>query len=285
MRHIRTCWQQWICCLGLLACCGFSNTLLADILSPQNAPRQAEQKPTPLQNVEIHEHLGDAIPLDLKFINELGQSVTLKQYFQQGRPVILTLAYYECPMLCTMVLNGVGEAVQVLDWLPGKEFQMLTVSIDPREQASLAAAKKQSHYEQMGKKIDDQAWTFLVGEEASSKALADALGFNYYYDKSIQQYAHAAAAFVLTADGKISRYLYGIQFKPKDLKLALVEAGEGKIGTSFDRLLLYCYAYDPNSRGYVLVAMNVMRLGGGMAVLLLGVLLGFWWYREKQRMA
>jgi protein SCO1 len=236
-----------------------------------------------LRKIDVIEHLGDTIPLGLTFTNDAGELVKLGDYFHHGKPVVVVLAYYTCPMLCTLVLNGVSDAVRQLDWLPGKEFQILTISIDPSETAQLAAGKKARYLENLGKPGLENGWRFFVGEQSQSKALADAIGFKYYYDSEQKMYAHPAVVTVLTEDGKISRYLYGIEFRPRDLRMALLEASQGKVGTTIDRLILYCYHYDPAAKGYVALAGRIMKLGGALTLVLLAVLLGMMWGRERLR--
>jgi protein SCO1 len=236
-----------------------------------------------LRKIDVVEHLGESIPLSLTFTNDAGEKVQLGNYFHQGRPVILVLAYYTCPMLCTMVLNGVSDAVKQLNWLPGKEFQILTVSIDPSETPELAAGKKARYLDNLGKKGIENGWRFFVGAEDQSKALAEAIGFKYYYDTEQKMYAHPAVVTILTEEGKISRYLYGIEFKSQDMKLALLEASQGKIGNSIDRLILYCYHYDANAKGYVAMAGRIMRIGGALTLIVLAVVIGTLWGRERVR--
>jgi protein SCO1/2 len=260
-----------------------SPTLLAQVQSPQNLPRDSDTVPKEMQGIGIQEKLGSSLPMDLTFTNETGQKVRLGDFFLSGKPVVLTLAYYECPMLCTLVLNGVTEAVSKLTWVPGQQFELLTISINPKETAALAAQKRQAYLDHLGKKVPPGAWHFLVGEENQISALAQAVGFKYYYDEKIKQYAHPAASYVITPKGVISRYLYGITYRPADVKLALLEASAGKLGTTLDRIVLSCYAYDPNARGYVLVAVNVMRIAGAVAVVSLALLLGWFWYRERHK--
>ena len=245
----------------------------------------ADYNPQELQGIDVIEHPGEKIPLDLTFIDDHGKIVTLGDYFNQGKPVIFTLSYYECPMLCTLVLNGLSDGIRGLGWPPGDKFQVFTVSIDPKETAQLAADKKKTYLGNLSLPMKDDGWAFLVGEESQSKALADAVGFKYFYDEKNKQYAHPAAAFVLTEDGRISRYLYGIEFKPRDLKLALLEASEGNVGSTIDRIILYCYHYDPESGGYVVFAANVMKLGGGFTLLSLVVFLGIMWMTERRKKA
>ena len=241
-------------------------------------------KTAELQKIDVVENLGSAIPLNLEFINSEGQTVQLKQYFNSGRPVLLTLAYYECPMLCTFVLNGLSKGVAKLPFIPGQEFQMVTVSIDPDESPQLAAAKQKNQVAAIGKTNVDGGWEFLVGDQVNIDTLANILGFKYYYDQTRDEYAHPAVSFVLTADGIISRYLYGIEYREQDLRLALLEASEGKIGNTLDKILLYCYHYDPDAGGYVIFAGNVMRLGGVLTVIVLGgVLLLLWWKEMRKK--
>lgn len=241
------------------------------------------KNPQELQNIDVNEHLGETIPLDLQFTDHNGNEVTLRDYFGQEKPVLLTLAYYECPMLCTLVLNGVRDTADSLSWQPGEDYQIVTVSIDPRETPSLAESKHDMYLKSMEKNIPGDSWAFLVGDESQSKKLAEALGFNYYYVDKKDIYAHPAVSYVLTDQGKITRYLYGIKIPKRDLRLALTEGAEGRVGSTVDKVLLYCYQYNPDKDGYVLMAGNVMRLGGAVTVVILGIFLGIFWWREKHR--
>lgn len=238
------------------------------------------EKTPELQKIDVIEHLGEQIPLDLNFVNSSGDTIKLEQYFKNGKPVLLTLAYYECPMLCTFVLNGLSKGVAKVAFLPGQDFQMLTISIDPSETAQLAAAKKKNQVAAIGKAVDTTGWEFFIGEAESINILADALGFKYYYDEKRDEYAHAAVSFVLTEQGILSRYLYGIEYKEQDLRFSLLEASEGKIGNTLDKILLFCYHYDPDAKGYVIFAGNVMRIGGVITVLILGSTLIVFWRKE-----
>jgi protein SCO1 len=242
-----------------------------------------QQNPPELKGVNIEEHLGQKIPLNLAFTNDEGKKVELGQYFNQGKPVILVFAYYSCPNLCTMVLNGVAYAMADLSWIPGKEYQVLTVNIDPSETPEIADSKKKTLLPLTGKAGIESGWRFFVGEESQIKPLTDAIGFHYYYDEKQKEYAHPTAIYVLTSDGTISRYLYGIQFRKQDFRLALLEASEGKIGNTIDKIILYCYHYDPSSKGYVLFAANFMKIGGLLTLLILAVFLGGLWTRERKR--
>jgi protein SCO1/2 len=236
-----------------------------------------------LQKIDVVEHLGQSIPLYLEFIDDAGDTIQLRNYFNQGKPVLLTLAYYRCPMLCGLVLKGLTKGVTELAYLPGQEFNMVTVSINPAESYTLAAAKKKNHLAAMEKKVPEDGWIFLTGKEENSKKLAAALGFKYYYVQERNEYAHPAVSFILTESGIISRYLYGIEYRESDLRLALLEASEGKIGSTLDKIILYCFHYDPNAGGYVLFAGNLMRIGGVIIVLVLGTTLAIFWRKEVKK--
>ncbi len=242
-----------------------------------------QKEPAERRGVDIIEKTGGRIPLDVVFYNDSGEEVQLGNYFHRGKPVILALAYYDCPMLCTLVLNGISDAVRPMNLLPGSDFDILTVSIDPRETVELAAAKKSRYVTSLGKAGVDDGWIFFVGDEADSKELADSLGFTYYYDEKKDEYAHAAAIFVLTEDGTISRYFYGIEYSQRDLRFALMEASKGQIGTTLDRIILLCYHYDPEANGYVPFAANIMRIGGILTVVFLGIIVGTLVRRERLR--
>lgn len=223
-----------------------------------------EGTPPALKGVGIHPELGSPLPLELTFTDETANTVSLKNYFDGNRPVLLALVYYECPNLCNHLLDGTVETFKKLDWTVGKEFKFLAVSIDSRETPTLALKKKENYL---------KGGHFLTGKEENIRSLAKAVGFNYYYDEEIQQYAHAAGLFVFTPQGKLARVLNGIQFSPRDLRLALLEASQGKMGTVVDRLLLLCYRYDPHASKYVLFANNLMRGGGAVTLLALGYLI------------
>ncbi|MEO8126441.1 MAG: SCO family protein [Bryobacteraceae bacterium] len=223
-----------------------------------------------LQKVGISQKMGGQIPLDLHFADESGRDVQLRQYF--GKPVILALVYYQCPSLCNMVLNGVLRSVKGLEMTAGNEYEVVAVSFDPRETPQMAAAKKQNYINQYNRTGAEKGWHFLTGEERSSKALADTVGFRYVYDAMTNQYAHSSAIMVLTPDGRIARYFYGIDYPAHNVRLALVEASSGSIGTPTDQVLLYCFHYDPATGKYALVVMNLLRVGG---VITMALLFGF----------
>jgi len=243
----------------------------------------ADQVPSQLEDVGIEEHLEAEIPMDLEFRDEYGAVVKLGDYFDGTKPVILTLNYYKCPMLCGLQLNGLLDGLMDLDWTPGQEFELVTVSINPLETPALATEKKQNYMKRYERPSAAKGWHFLTGREPEIRQLASTLGFGYFYDRETGEYAHAAAIFIATPDGRVARYLYGIEYPEKRLRLALLEASNGEIGTTIDQLILYCFHYDPSSRRYAPVAMNIMRLGGGATALVLGLSLGGYWLREARR--
>ncbi len=243
----------------------------------------ADQVPEVLEEVGVSEHLNAKLPLDLEFRDENGNWVELGSYFDGERPVILTLNYYRCPMLCGLMLNGVVDGLEHMAWTPGDEFEMVTISINPLETPELAKAKKQNYLKRLDRPKAAQGWHFMTGRELEIKRLAETVGFSYTYDPVSQEYAHAAVIFVCTPDGRVARYLYGIEYPAKRLKFALLEAAEGTMGSTLDQLILYCYHYDPTNRRYTPVAMNIMRLGGGATALILGISLGVFWIREWRR--
>jgi protein SCO1 len=223
-------------------------------------PNAVNQKPEVLEKVGIDQKIGQQLPLDLTFKNEAGRDVRLGELFG-GRPVVLALAYYDCPMLCTQVLNGMTGALKTLSFDAGTDFEVVVVSIDPKDNFQVAAHKKASYVEHYGRPQTAAGWHFLTGQESSIKPLADALGFRYVYDANIKQYAHGAAIYVATPKGVVSRYLLGIDFAPRDLRLALVEASNNVLGSVVDQVLLLCYHYDPATGKYGAAAINAVRVG------------------------
>lgn len=236
--------------------------------------------PPALEDVGVDEQFDVQVPLDLKFKDEQGREVLLRDYFKPERPVILTLNYYRCPMLCGLQLNGFLQGLRELDWMPADQFEIVTISIDPLETPELAKEKKKNYMAQLGREGAGAGWHFLTGGEPNIRAVADAVGFRYTYDEETAQYAHAAALMVLTPEGRIARYLYGIEYPGSTLKLALLEAGEGEIGSPLEQLMLYCFHYDSTDRQYTPVAMNIMRVGGGLTVSILVLAIGLMGLRE-----
>jgi protein SCO1/2 len=239
--------------------------------------------PAELEGIEIVDRAGETVPGDIVLRDETGNRVRVGDYLNQGRPVLVQLVYYSCPMLCTLVLNGYVDAAQEIDWVPGQEYEVLSVSFDPADKPELAAKKKANYVKALGREEAAGGWHFLTGEEAEVRRLADAVGFRYRWLEAQKQFSHAAGMFVLTPEGKISRTLYGIDYPVQDLRFSLLEASEGRLGSPLDRLVLYCFQYDPETHKYALVALNVMKLGGVLTVVCLGLLLGFLWIRERRQ--
>tara|TARA_B100001248_G_scaffold262696_1_gene261038 strand:- start:8897 stop:9709 length:813 start_codon:yes stop_codon:yes gene_type:complete len=244
----------------------------------------ANKTPKELEGVGITEHLGEKIDLSTKFRNEEGKEVPLSTYFDGKRPVLLTLIYYSCPSLCNFHLNGLTDVFKQLDkWEVGKQFDVVAISINPKEQADVAKAKKASYIEEYGKPQAASGWHFLTGRQESIDKIAKQIGFQYKWVEETQEYAHSAAAYVISPDGMISRYLYGIGFAPKTLRLSLVEAADGKIGTVLDRFILYCFQYDPDKKSYAFYAYNVMRAGAGFSAIVLLLFLAAFWVRQRKK--
>ena len=256
----------------------------ADDFGPGYLP--SDQMPRELENIGVTEHLSAAIPGDVHLMDDKGREVTVGQYLKGNKPLVLNFVYHQCPTLCTFVLNGFTNGLKDVPWAVGEQYEVLTVSIDPRDTPPIAAEKKAARIAQYGraKESAHRGWHFLTGDAREVKRLADAVGFRYAWDAKDQQFAHPAAIIVLSPDGKVSRYLYGIEFPGRDLHLSLLEAGAGRTSVSLhEQALLYCYRYDPAARSYVLVALNVVRLSALLTVVLLGGFLGLLWRQEGRR--
>ena len=240
----------------------------AQVTKPELPQAVPNVRPSLLNDVGIDQRLNQQIPLNLMFRDEHGQTVALQSYFGK-KPVVLALVYYNCPMLCTLVLNGLIQSVNTMSFVVGKEFDVVVVSFDPRETPELAIGKKQVYLERYIVKGTEAGWHFLTGDESSIKALTQNVGFRYTYDAEKDLFAHASGITVLTPEGKISKYFYGVEYSPRDLRLGLVEASENKIGSPVDQLLLMCYHYDPTTGKYGAVVMNVMRVAGAITLLMI----------------
>ena len=252
---------------GLMALPCFGQGMTKGIMSPP-----ANVRPPGLQNVGIEQHLDEQIPADLSFRDETGKPVRLGDYFGK-KPMILNLVYYNCPMLCGEVLSGLEGALRVLKFDVGKEFDVLTVSFDPRETPDMATRKKAEFLKRYGRAGAAEGWHFLTGPQESIDALTKAAGFQYQYDPKTGQFAHATAIMILTPEGKIAQYYYGVDYAPKDLRLGLIQASENKIGTLADQVLLYCYHYDPTTGKYGAIISRVLKLAGIATLLGLGILM------------
>lgn len=261
--------------------------LAAILLLPVAAPYQAQaqpagMRPPVLKDVGIDQLLDNQVPTDLEFRDETGKAVRLADYFKD-KPVVLSLVYYDCPQLCTMVLTGLLGALKTLPMTPGKEFISLTVSFDPKEKPELAAAKREEYLKKFARPEANDGWHFLTGDERSIRELTRSVGFRYVWDPVTQQYAHASGIMVLTPGGRVSRYFYGIEYAPRDLRFGIVDASGGKIGSLADQVILYCYQYDPNRGTYGLVLMRLMRIFAAMTIVSIVGLILFLRYKTKKK--
>lgn len=256
--------------------------LKANYNLPKNSSEKlyrADEVPHPLKGIQVTENLGQLIDLNLEFTDEKGELKPLKPYFKD-RPVLMTIIYYNCPSLCNFHLNGLWEALNNLKW---KNYEFIAVSMDATEKPDLASAKKKNYLQKFSDVSEDRTH-FLTGSSAAVESLTKALGFAFRWDEETEQFAHAPVAYTLSPEGLISRYLYGVEFLPQTLRLALLEAGRGKVGNVIDRVLLFCYRFNPQSNKYTLYASNIMRAGGFLAVLLIISLMAPIWMRERRRL-
>jgi protein SCO1/2 len=235
-----------------------------DLLNMKGADR-----PSPLRNVTIEQRLDSQLPLDAHFRNEAGRDVRLGDYFGK-RPVVLALVYYDCPMLCTQILNGIVRAARVLTFTPGKDYEIVALSFDAREKPADAAVKKAVYMKDYGRPETANGWHFLTGDVDSIKRVTEAVGFRYAWDVNTAQFAHASAIYVLTPQGRLSKYFYGIEYSPRDLRFGLIEASHDKIGTPVDQILLFCYHFDPHSARYTPLALGILRVAGAATFFTLG---------------
>ena len=280
----------WALCMGLWAWstpayAQGSSFSQADPGFPQPSfdmmePGTTATAPLPqLKDVSFNQKLNAQLPLDTPFKDENGRDVTLDRYFNGSRPVMLAFVYYSCPMLCTQIMNGVSRAIKALPFTPGQDFDVVFISFDPRDKPETALAKKSALMNYWSMQNQSGAFHFLTGEEPQIKKVTSAAGFFYIWDEKSQQYAHLSGLLVLTPDGRLARYFYGVEYSPKELRLALVESSQGRVGSLVDELLLYCYHYDPSQGRYGVIIMNMVRLGGVMTVLALG---GFIYFMRRQ---
>jgi protein SCO1/2 len=263
--------------IGLFAVC--TAVLGQDLLNMKGTDR-----PKQLQEVGIDQKLNAQLPLDLPFRDDSGRQVKLGDYFGK-RPVVLALVYYSCPMLCTQILNGMVSSLRVVTFNPGEEFEVVAVSFDSRERPPLASDKKEAMLKTYGRPQTAKGWHFLTGDESSIKALTKAVGFHYTWDAHTNQFAHASAIMVVTPEGKMSKYFYGIEYAPKDLRLGLIEAAENKIGTPVDQILLFCYHWDSATGKYTPIALSGLRVAGAATLLMLGAFFFVNFRREARERA
>lgn len=243
---------------------------------------KADELPKELEQAGIKEQLGDSLDLNLKFTDDKGETVALKKYFASGKPVILSLVYYSCPNLCNFHLNGLNDAMRKLKLSIGKDYHVVAVSFDHRESYKTAAEKKKNYLKAYGRVGAEEGWHFLTGSEENLKALAKSVGFSFRWDENSSEWAHSSAAILITPEGQISRYLHGVHFEQKDLRLALLETADGKIGNFIDGIILYCFRFDPKKNKYTLYAYNIMKAGATATVILMALFLFPVWLREKR---
>lgn len=242
-----------------------------------------EALPSRLKGVDITERLGASLPLDAELRSSDGDTVRLGQFFDARRPVILTFNYSNCPMLCSLQLSRFVQSLAQMKRTAGTDFQIVTISIDPAETVERARETKARYLRDYGRPEAASGWHFLLGSESQVRSIADAVGFGYNYNEERQEWLHAAALMVLTPDGRLARYIYGVDYHPETLNLSLVEGSEGKIGSTMDRLVLYCFHYDESEGRYAPVAMNIMRVGAGLVAVLLGAFLSVYWVAESRK--
>jgi len=278
--------MKTVCCvLSLLVVCAAVASAQMTT-APVSAYRRdpglpASAVPKALREIGFDQHLDESLPLDISFADEQSRPVRLRDYFGV-RPVVLALVYYDCPMLCTQVLNSLTSALATLSLDAGKDFDVVIVSFDPREKPSLAAAKKRSYLERYKRPGADAGWHFLTGEKASIDRLTSAVGFRYVWDDTLKQFAHPTGIVVLTPDGRLARYLFGVEYWPRDLRFALIDASAGKIGSPVEQVLLYCYHYNPETGRYGFIVMRAVRLAAAATVLALGAFITVMIRRDRR---
>lgn len=254
----------------------------ADAQFWQQPEREKSTNVSLTREITIEQKLNEQVPLNLTFRDETGREVQLKQYFGK-KPVLLTLVYYECPSLCGLVLQGLLKSLRVVNYTPGDQFEIVTVSINPKETPQLAAAKKQNFLKEYGRLDAAKGWHFLTGEEPQIRKLADSVGFRYVYDPKSGQFAHAAGIMLLTPSGKVARYFYGIEYSPRDLRLGIMDASQGKVGSPVEKVILFCYQYDPTTGKYSLAIIRVIQLASVLTALVLGGFISTQMYCERRK--
>ncbi len=275
--------MRTIICLfaaGLL----LTQAAVSSTVAPDGLDMSGSARPDILKGVDIEQKLNSQLPLDAVFRDENGETVQLGKYFSK-RPVVLALVYYECPMLCTQILNGVVRTAQSMTLTPGKDYDVVVISFDPKETPAMALAKKINYIKKFGRPETAAGWHFLTGATPSIDRVTNAVGFRYKWDPSLAAYAHASAVYVLTPEGRLSKYFYGISYSATDMRFGLIEASHHKIGTAVDALLLFCCQFDPHSGKYTLAIVGVLRLAGAATLLLLGGYVAMMLRRDKSKTA
>ncbi|MBN8587907.1 MAG: SCO family protein [Rhodothermia bacterium] len=275
MKHL------FVCCFVVI---GGLQGVWAQMLNSERTFGDKIQNTAPeiQQATGIDEHLGAFIPLDATFRDEEGKTVKLSSYFKGEKPVLLNFAYHTCPLLCHYVLDGIVAGAKSMPWVPGKEYEIISISIQPTETPELAKRQKKNYLAKLNKIGAEKGWHFLTGDEAEIRKVANTVGFRYKWDEKSKQFSHSAAIMLLSGEGKISRYLYGIRYSSKDLRNGLLEAAEGKVGTTIDKVFLWCYHYDPTEKSYVLNAYRLMQIGMGIVLTLVAVGLVWYWKTESK---
>jgi protein SCO1/2 len=248
------------------------------------APDYVSSNSQLLRKAGVDQKLNNLVPLDTTFRDSTGATVKLGKYFEPGKPVVLALVYYSCNMLCPMTLDGITKSLRELNTTAGKDYNVVFVSFNPKETPEIAAAKKLEYTAEYNRPGTESGWHFLTGDEVNINRLADAVGFRYFFDVRTQQYGHASAIMLLTPDGHLSRYFYGLEYAPEDLRLGLVEASRGKIGSLADAILLLCCKYDPTTGKYGLMVTRMLSIGGGITILAVGSMIGFFVLRDKNKL-
>jgi protein SCO1/2 len=247
-------------------------------------PMRADQVPKELEGIEIEDKRGAQLPADLTFTDQDGKQVALGDYLDGKHPLVIVLAYFRCPQLCSLVISQITKGLKAIEWTAGKDFKVAIVSFDKRDDVQVAHDKRESYLSFYGRKVGEHGFDFLVGDGENAKALADVVGFHYKWDAKQQIFAHAAGAFVFTPDGRLSRTLWGLNLdRPQDVRLSLVEASQGKLGSIADRVLLYCYHWDPRAKGFVLATARLLRAAAAVTVLVLGAFLFTFWRKERRK--
>lgn len=267
---------QWL----LIACVSWSANNAPKPYSQEPEPKVAAEVPEQLQGVGIKEKLGEQLDLNLPFVNEQGQSVTLAQYLGGKKPIIISPVYYSCPGLCNFHLNGLTDGLKGMDWSAGDKYDVVAISFDSKETPDLAKNKKENYMKMYGRPGSESGWHFLTATEDTVQKFTQSVGFDFKWSEETKEWSHASAAIIVSPSGQISRYLPGIVFEPKDIKLALNEATEGKVGNLIDSLILYCFQYNPHKSEYTLAAFKLMKVGAFLTILILAFWLGPVWMRS-----
>jgi protein SCO1 len=268
--------------LALAMLFALSGSVRAETVKPEDVKDRTEAMPARLEKVDVIERPGVNIPLDTEFVDSSGATVRLRDYFDGKRPVLLTFNYSNCPMLCSIQLNHLVAGLRGIDKTAGQEFEIVTLSIDPAELPERAAESKLRYLGDYGRPEAAKGWHFLTSPTAT-RVVADAVGFEYGYNEARKEWVHAAAVILATPDGRVARYLYGLDYTPQTLELSLIEASDGNIASTLDRILLYCFHYDESEGNYAPVAMNIMRVGAGLTALALGIVLATFWAAERRK--